>query len=457
MAAGHCRLTDAAAARLVTAGRALEHLPTLAEAHQAGWVTGEQVAEAARIVTPRRRAAAAAQGVDLAAIDAALTQVAVDGEHADLVLVVRRYCDALDPDGPEPDPTEGRSLTLSKHGDGSLSFRGHLDAVGGEKLQAALEPFVQRDRPAGDERTRSQRQGDALVQLADTSLASGDLPVLRTVEPHVAVRVDLDDLADPAPGPGAATMGFGAVISAAKARWLACDGAISRVVFGPDGVPLDLGRSQRLVSRQLRRAVELRDGGCVFAGCSAPSHWADVHHLVHWWKDPRVPRHSPARGGPLREGRPPRLPRRTPTGRAMAHPATRWHRDHRPRTPRTRRLTGRAFARPLPALVGAPSRCRLLCAALLWCPGAAHDGTTPPVSHGSSGARPDQPLLMLDVPGMADHVAPREVPAPGRPGGCSGDRVTQHAVIDDDDPDHGGSAARPRTAGDSRVCQTISR
>jgi hypothetical protein len=32
----------------------------------------------------------------------------------------------------------------------------------------------------------------------------------------------------------------------------------------------------------LRRAVEARDGGCVFTGCDAPTHWADVHHLVHW-------------------------------------------------------------------------------------------------------------------------------------------------------------------------------
>jgi 5-methylcytosine-specific restriction endonuclease McrA len=47
-------------------------------------------------------------------------------------------------------------------------------------------------------------------------------------------------------------------------------------------VPLDVGREARLVSGHLRRAVELRDGGCVFTGCDAPSHWADVHHLVHW-------------------------------------------------------------------------------------------------------------------------------------------------------------------------------
>jgi hypothetical protein len=279
---GHCRLSSAEASRLVTVGRAVEHLPALADAAEAGLVSAGQMAEAARAVTPARLGAAAERAVDLGVVDAVLTGVAVEQPHADLVAVVARYLLGLEPDGPEPDPTEGRSLTISKHADGSVSFRGHLDAVGGEKLQTAVEAHVQADRPAGDERTRAQRQGDALVQLADNALASGGLPVLRSVKPHVAVRIDLDDLADPATGAGTATMGFGATISAARARWLACDGRISRVVFGPDGVPLDVGREHRLVSGALRRAVELRDGGCVFTGCDAPSHWADVHHLVHW-------------------------------------------------------------------------------------------------------------------------------------------------------------------------------
>jgi hypothetical protein len=279
---GHCRLSPAVASRLVTAGRALEHLTVLAEAADAGQVTAEQVAEAAKLITPQRLATIAAAGVDLGEVDGVLTGVAVEADHAALVQVVAQYLVALDPDGPEPDPTEGRSLTLSKHSDGSLSLRGHLDAVGGEKLQAALEAHVQADRPAGDDRTRAQRQGDALVQIADNTLATGQVPVLRSVKPHVAVRIDLDDLADPATGAGTATMGFGATISAARARWLACDGRISRVVFGPDGVPLDVGREARLVSGHLRRAVELRDGGCVFTGCDAPTHWSDVHHLVHW-------------------------------------------------------------------------------------------------------------------------------------------------------------------------------
>jgi hypothetical protein len=54
------------------------------------------------------------------------------------------------------------------------------------------------------------------------------------------------------------------------------------VVFGPDGTPMDLGRTHRVVPPHLRRAVELRDRHCVFAGCEAPSHWSDVHHLLHW-------------------------------------------------------------------------------------------------------------------------------------------------------------------------------
>jgi hypothetical protein len=105
------------------------------------------------------------------------------------------------------------------------------------------------------------------------------------VKPQVIVTIPLEDLVDPATGPGAGPMGFGAVISAARARWLACDGNVTRIVLGPEGQPLDLGRSHRVVPPHLRKAVEARDQHCVFAGCDAPHHWCDVHHLVHWAHD----------------------------------------------------------------------------------------------------------------------------------------------------------------------------
>ena len=279
---GHARYSTAAAAQLVAAGRALEHLPACAAAFAAGGLTLAQVTVIAQGVRPEELTRAAAQGVDLSVIDAALVTVATSRPHDELVAVVRHYREALDPDGPEPDPTEGRRLSFTAHTDGTVGIRGQLDAVGGEKLRAALEAITQAARPTGDTRSRAQQQADALVQLADTALASGSLPVLRTVKPHVVVSVPLDDLLDGHDTPGAARTGFGQVLSAAAARWLACDATITRLVLDPDGLPLDVGRTQRVVPPHIRRAVEARDHHCVFTGCTAPTWWCDVHHLLEW-------------------------------------------------------------------------------------------------------------------------------------------------------------------------------
>lgn len=282
---GHARLSPGAAARLVGNGRALEQLPTMAARFAAGAVTAEQVAVVAPVAAGARLADAAEQDIDLTEIDAALAGIATAQPHVQLGRAVHHYLACLDPDGPEPDPTEGRSLTLSRHADGSVSLSGQLDPVGGEKVQAALESILQAARPEGDTRTRAQQLADALVQLADNALAAGNLPFLRTVKPHVIVTIGIEDLLDPATGPGAAHSGFGATLSAASARWMACDAQISRMVLDPDGVPLNVGREKRVVPPHIRRAVERRDRGCVFAGCDAPTHWCDVHHLAEWLLD----------------------------------------------------------------------------------------------------------------------------------------------------------------------------
>ena len=53
-------------------------------------------------------------------------------------------------------------------------------------------------------------------------------------------------------------------------------------VFEDDsGRPLDVGRKQRAVSTQLRRALYARDRGCTFPGCHRKRHLAG-HHLKHW-------------------------------------------------------------------------------------------------------------------------------------------------------------------------------
>ena len=278
----HHRLSQGEASRLVRNGRALEQLPVLAEAAAAGAVTAEAVSTIAPVASAEKLARAEAQDVDMTAIDRALTRVAAGRPHTELRQVVGHYLARLDPDGTEPDPTEQRSLSMSKRTDGSLSFHGTLDAIGGEKFQAAIELILQASRLAGDLRTRSQQQADALVQLCDNALAAGSLPILRGHKPHVGVLIDHEDLMDTTTGAGAGRTGFGGVISAARARWLACDGDVTRIVIGPEGQPLDMGQSTRLFPPHLRRALEVRDRHCVFAGCDAPSHWCDAHHVIHW-------------------------------------------------------------------------------------------------------------------------------------------------------------------------------
>jgi len=52
---------------------------------------------------------------------------------------------------------------------------------------------------------------------------------------------------------------------------------------GPDGELLSVGRRTRAAPIALRRALELRDGGCRFPGCEQRHH-TDAHHIVHWAK-----------------------------------------------------------------------------------------------------------------------------------------------------------------------------
>jgi hypothetical protein len=47
------------------------------------------------------------------------------------------------------------------------------------------------------------------------------------------------------------------------------------------GQALDIGRLSRNITPALRRALQHRDGGCTFPGCTAQRH-VDAHHVNHW-------------------------------------------------------------------------------------------------------------------------------------------------------------------------------
>lgn len=66
------------------------------------------------------------------------------------------------------------------------------------------------------------------------------------------------------------------------ARQQACSNNIIPMVLGSASQPLDVGRSQRLFPRAIRRALHARDRGCVVPGCPIPAVWCEGHNIVPW-------------------------------------------------------------------------------------------------------------------------------------------------------------------------------
>lgn len=114
--------------------------------------------------------------------------------------------------------------------------------------------------------------------MARSVLDSGDAP--GKVKPHLLSMADVETLCGH--GGGTHETANGTVLTPSQVRLNACDCAISRVVFGPDSQPLDIGRASRVIPPSLARAVIARDRHCQHPGCGRPARWCDIHHLIHW-------------------------------------------------------------------------------------------------------------------------------------------------------------------------------
>jgi hypothetical protein len=73
----------------------------------------------------------------------------------------------------------------------------------------------------------------------------------------------------------------GRVAPATLAR-LACSGSLRRVLTGPTGAVLDLGRARRYATPAQRKALAVRDRGCLIPGCPVPATDCDIHHPQAW-------------------------------------------------------------------------------------------------------------------------------------------------------------------------------
>jgi len=104
--------------------------------------------------------------------------------------------------------------------------------------------------------------------------------------PRIVVALAYDSLVTTAADSGLISgtlTGNGEGVPASVLRQLLCDADFLRVVLGGGSQPLDVGRTQRLVTPAIRAALEVRDGGCIFPGCDKSSAGCHAHHRQPWW------------------------------------------------------------------------------------------------------------------------------------------------------------------------------
>jgi hypothetical protein len=79
---------------------------------------------------------------------------------------------------------------------------------------------------------------------------------------------------------GHGTLDSGALSDPATVRRWACDADIVPMVLGSKSEPLDIGRRSRLIPDAMRRALNFRDGGCAFPGCTRRPARCHAHHIA---------------------------------------------------------------------------------------------------------------------------------------------------------------------------------
>ncbi len=288
-----------AAARILALGRMLARQPEIADAFNAGDISAEHASLIGKFCeTPPR-------GMPVEALDSC-RKVLLDGASgpAATTTTVRTCISRLErifesDELPPSEDTERNEFHASKTLNGRVAVKGDLDAVTGEMLLTALSALTKPRNPMDDpaeKLTPARQRADAFAEILRRYLDSGEASVEGGERPHLSLHVNAADLARSKsahewvnPDGGSDLFGDKDIarlphtgpLSIATARRIACDCHLTPIVMD-DGVPLNLGRTSRTVSKKQRRALIARDHGCAFPGCGAPPAHCEGHHVKHW-------------------------------------------------------------------------------------------------------------------------------------------------------------------------------
>jgi hypothetical protein len=171
-----------------------------------------------------------------------------------------------------PNGSDGITITGELVGEHALRFTQLVD-IESDRLWRAHRHDHEADADL-EMPSRATLRALALVELLAKG-AAGSAPTGNGPIVDITLVMDADQ-SDRAISPD------GTVVSMDVLRHLCCDATFTPVGVDGDGNPLDVGRQTRFATPAQRRALAVRDGGCVFPGCDLPAGWCDAHHVLPW-------------------------------------------------------------------------------------------------------------------------------------------------------------------------------
>jgi len=190
------------------------------------------------------------------------------------------------------------AATIDVYGPDSIGFEQRLNTEADRLFrQAVTDHGID---PTLEIPPRSELLAQAFINLVERGATTAASSSGRAPTADVTVVIDVDEatVADlfadgvllPGPRDGAAVDWShrardvtGARLRYSGRDWelLTCDPTITWVIVAAGGHPVACRSDERHATRAQRRALTVRDGGCVFPGCEAPPNWCDAHHVKH--------------------------------------------------------------------------------------------------------------------------------------------------------------------------------
>jgi hypothetical protein len=276
-----CGIDLGAAREKVRVARALETLPAIRETFRRGELSYSKVRAMTRVATPDN--------------ETYLLMIAQHGTAAHVEQAVRAYRRVGRIEAAERANAahERRSCRWHYDDDGMLVLEARLPAEAGAQVVEALAAAMDDLDDAGNDVSAATsepgyargeaigaRRADGLAHLAGQFLVHGARGANGAGRFQVVLHVDQAALRGDDEH-GRCAIAHGPDVAPDTARRIACDAALVALREGPQGQPLDVGRRTRSVPAAMRRALESRDRGCRFPGCTC-RRYVDAHHVEHW-------------------------------------------------------------------------------------------------------------------------------------------------------------------------------